>query len=804
MRRASRLKISLIFIIFSLTGLNLKAQSAKDSYKNGLALQKKGNYKEALNQFNTAIKLKVDYTEAYFERANCNFKLNQFEQALPDYIYLHRLSPLNENYIIKSALTYMALKRWADAQNMLMKLEADDINLHVAEAKVRMAQCKIMLKNYDEAVKYLSESISIFADDDQIFYYKGIASDSIKDFQTAAICYAKSIEILNLSLQKKTISQNNYDSLKSVYLVRLGNTQLSMFDYIGAYESYNIAIKLNSKSPELYLTRAIINLQNNQLNEALSDLKKIEDLKFTSYQFYLIKAKVLKKAGQFNQALENLEPIVANDTAFHARLLKGQCLESIGKYEEAQIAYKMANMKVPNDKRKEIDASLKRIRNRVYELKRETDAPLFSITSPPLDLDKKIMIPKSHQFVEIKGVVNDKSTIKSITFNGVEAEFEKDSLNPNFRIKINLTDKEYLKLNIVDIYSNITEQNFEFNRTEKNSPKHKLFVTYTEKEKEIYFDKSKEKIIHLTGRVEDESSIKRIMINDKTASFNYNETNPTFEASIDVSKCDSIKILIIDEYDNVELTSYFINTKVAAEMAKNPMGKTWLVFIANSNYENYSTLTGPEKDLNSMRDAILQYKFENIITKHNMTLSEMEKFFRIELRDLIKEQGVNSIMIWFAGHGKYTNETGYWLPVNAKKDDEISYYPIPYLRSNLNSYGKSLRNILIVSDACESGPAFSLTEEKLVDYDCQLLNSTNSSAFVFSSTTNEKASDNSVFCETFSNLLKTNSANCIAMNSIVKSVSSVVEKRQSQRCKYGKIKDINNQSGNFFFIKRDN
>ena len=141
-----------------------------------------------------------------------------------------------------------------------------------------------------------------------------------------------------------------------------------------------------------------------------------------------------------------------------------------------------------------------------------------------------------------------------------------------------------------------------------------------------------------------------------------------------------------------------------------------------------------------MRDAILQYKFESIITKHNMTLSEMEKFFRIELRDLIKEQGVNSIMIWFAGHGKYTNETGYWLPVNAKKDDEISYYPIPYLRSNLNSYGKSLRNILIVSDACESGPAFSLTEEKLVDYDCQLLNSTNSSAFVFSSTTNEKAS----------------------------------------------------------------
>ena len=794
--------IFFLYIFFS--GINIHAQTAKELYKKGIEAQKKGQYQEAERSFSAAINLKKDYTEAYFERANCNFNLSKFELALPDYVYLHRHSPLNENYIIKAALTYMELKRWLDAQNMLLKLEADDMNLHIAEAKVKMAYCKIMLKNFEEAVQYLSENTSIFLDDDQIFFYKGVASDSLKDFQTAAISYSKSIEITDQKLIKKSINKQTSDSLKANYLLYLGKTQINMFDYVAAKDSYTKALKLSPNNAELYLTRASICLQKNELNEALEDLRICESLNLKTYAFFYTKARVLKKVGQFNKAIENLDPIISNDTAYHARFLKGQCLESIGKFEEAQIAYKFASIKVPIDRLKEIDAANKRMRNRVYEFKRESNAPFFEINAPSIDIDKKLLIPKSHQFVELKGKVDDKSLIKTIRVNDFDAEFEKDSLNPEFRIKIKLTDQEFLKIQIVDIYSNVTEQNFEFNRKEKNKPNHKLFITYSEKDKEIFFDKLKSKSVIITGRVEDESLIKRIMVNNKIATFNINENNPVFEASIEVSNIDSIKILIIDEYDNLEISSYYINSKKAIEMAQNPMGKTWLIFIANSNYENYATLTGPEKDFNLVNKAIGNYKFDNIISKRNMTLSEMEKFFRIELRDLVKEQGVNSIMIWFAGHGKYVNETGYWLPVNANKNDEISYYPIPYLRSNISGYGLGLRNILIVSDACESGPSFSLTDEIVANIDCTSLNSgkVNQSAIVFSSTTNEKASDNSVFCETFTDLLNSNPDACLSINNIVKAVSSVVEKRQNQRCKFGKIKDIAGNTGSFYFLKK--
>jgi hypothetical protein len=291
-------------------------------------------------------------------------------------------------------------------------------------------------------------------------------------------------------------------------------------------------------------------------------------------------------------------------------------------------------------------------------------------------MDKKILISKSNIYTEIKGNVKDKSLIKSIVINNVDAEFEKDSLNPTFKIKLNLSDKEYLKIIITDVYTNKTEQNFEINRVERNIPVYKLFNNYSEKEKQFFFNRAQSKTLKISGKIEDESYIKTIMVNNQIASFNLSELNPTFEANIDLSKTDSVKILIIDEYENISLTNYAINSKESAHLAGNPMGKTWLIFIANSNYENFSSLSGPEKDLNNIRNAILQYQFDNIISKHDMTLADMEKFFRIELRDLIKAQGVNSILIWFAGHGKYINETGYWLPVDASKTDEFTYFPI--------------------------------------------------------------------------------------------------------------------------------
>ena len=116
------------------------------------------------------------------------------------------------------------------------------------------------------------------------------------------------------------------------------------------------------------------------------------------------------------------------------------------------------------------------------------------------------------------------------------------------------------------------------------------------------------------------------------------------------------------------------------------MGRTWAIFIENSNYINFPSLDGPGQDVTLMRSALTQYDIHNIIHKKDMSKADMERFFQIELRDLVKSNGVSSVLVWYAGHGKFVNDVGYWIPVDANRNDEYSYYSINQLKASLQVF----------------------------------------------------------------------------------------------------------------------
>ena len=238
--------------------------------------------------------------------------------------------------------------------------------------------------------------------------------------------------------------------------------------------------------------------------------------------------------------------------------------------------------------------------------------------------------------------------------------------------------------------------------------------------------------------------------------------------------------------------------------ANNPMGKTWVVFIENSNYETFASLDGPVKDFNSIKMALANYQIHNIIHKKDMKKAQMERFFTIELRDLVKQNQVKSLMVWYAGHGKFINDIGYWIPVDAKRDDEFTYFNINSLKAGLQGYNESVVHTLVVSDASESGPGFytamrSSNEAPACD---NAIIAGSKSAQVFSSAGNEQASDNSKFTATFANTLLNNRNPCIPIETIVKSVATAVAAESGQKPKFGKIQGLEDRNGTFFFIAK--
>jgi len=98
----------------------------------------------------------------------------------------------------------------------------------------------------------------------------------------------------------------------------------------------------------------------------------------------------------------------------------------------------------------------------------------------------------------------------------------------------------------------------------------------------------------------------------------------------------------------------------------------------------FASLEGPGKDVSMMKTALAKYSIHNFIHKKDMTKQEMEKFFAIDLRDLLRSNRVNSILLWYAGHGKFVNEqvTGFRLMLNGMMSSHTLISALSRLRCN--------------------------------------------------------------------------------------------------------------------------
>lgn len=340
-------------------------------------------------------------------------------------------------------------------------------------------------------------------------------------------------------------------------------------------------------------------------------------------------------------------------------------------------------------------------------------------------------------------------------------------------------------------------------RTEIGKPEILLVQPMASDDGQIYLD-TDDPNLYIEGTISDESKIASIMIDSVNASYIPSTLNPSFAATISIANKKKITMEATDIFGNKTIKAYILNREGADIAADNPMGKTWAVFIENSKYKTFASLDGPTKDVSMMKAALAKYNINRIIDKRNMTKSEMERFFSIELRDMVIKNHVNSIIVWYAGHGKFINNTGYWVPIDGKTDDEFTYFNISALKAAMQSYSSVITHTLVVTDACESGPSFyQAMRSDIEQRDCGDWKATKfKSSQVFSSAGYELASDNSQFTKTFANSLIHNPNSCIDIASIVLKVKKAVAKNKQQEPQFGKIDGLADENGTFFFIRR--
>lgn len=762
----------------------VQAQSAKQYFKAGEDFAKANNYADAISQYTKAVELDPDYEKAYIQRANAYSRTGEYQLAAEDYdraivfdqkdAALYYLSG-NEWYLHGN--NQFALGRVTAAINMKNNfLEAYQVRLAVY---MRMGEYELALEDGQKCLK--------LEEDERSYYDLAQVYEKMEMYNEAEMAYQESIK------QNRRVVTTHYSYAQLLF-------QREKFE--AAANELAQVLQMDPRHLEGIL------LQSQVLSAQGNYLKASETLSMASVQYdkepliYIYRGDINNKMNQpgyaiidYTKAIE-LDP--ENAETYYKR---GAAYEAIREYENALIDYeKLLEMS-------KYDGTAQRLHeeatSRMFELSREEDKPVVALVDPLSNESNTIDVSKEIMLLNVTGMVQDASSIESLQVNGFSVPIEETEEGYRFMASVNLTSTSQITVQVSDVYENTETAIFPIRRTEIDLPIVRMIAPYGSENNVLYLDDN-EPVLYVEGKIVDESKIRSIFIDSVMASYIPGDLNPSFTAAVNVANKSRLTVVVEDEFGNRAEIEYRLNRDAQA-YEDNPMGKTWAIFVENADYESFASLAGPTKDVSMMRQALSNYQVHNVIHKKNMNKDELSKFFSIELRDMIRLNHVESILVWYAGHGKYVNESGYWIPVDATRDDEFTYYDIKALKAAMQGYPAYLKHTLVITDACESGPSFyqamrsGIQERNCDDWTATSLKSSQ----VFSSAGYELAVDNSQFTRTFANMLVNNPSNCVPIESIVQRVTSAVENTLQQTPQFGKIAGLEDEDGTFFFIPKD-
>jgi len=751
--------------------------------KAGKAFMEKKQYEAAVQSFTEAISIKPTLTVAYIQRGKAFENLNKLEEAVQDYSKAFELDPDDEMMAYEAGRLFSALGKHIEAVHMLnysIKDNSDFLPAYYVKIK-----SLLVLVNYSEAILTCDQALLIKKSALNYFNH-GMVSELLKDDTQAEADYRNSI----------LIDKNFKESYIGLAKVLARNN--------GTDEALKLCSKIltyNTSYTDAYYTRSGIYYIKSDLINAISDISKAIELDPMNENYYFIRAGYYFEFKQSENALlDYSKAIVWNKENYSAYYKRALIYESMNRNSESVSDF--TSFLELTESNSILAENRNKAKQKIYTLNKESNKPEIVITLPVVNSNGVIEVAFNEKSIRLQGKVSDKSLLASIKINDKDVNFDKNSNNPEFTLEISLDNTDKILIAAADIYNNLEFKSIKIVKTEIDGPVIGILAPFTSDYDEIFVP-SEAPMLFIEGKLADQSLIKSIFIDSVEAKFLSDVINPDFSANINIAGKKEIKVTAIDVYGNKREKIFKLDRESAKILAENPMGKTWVIFIENSDYADFASLVGPSKDVSTMRSALSKYDIHNTIVKKNLSKEQMDKFFAIELRNLVKKEKVNSILIWYAGHGKFINETGYWIPIDAKIDDEYSYFSVNNLKASIQQYTSTTTHVLVITDACESGPSFYAAMRGAKKTECGDFTPTRfKSSQVFSSAGNELAADNSPFTKTFAKSLDYNNKSCITIDDIVVSVTESIGQGTKQSPRFGKIQGLDDEDGTFFFMKK--
>jgi hypothetical protein len=310
-------------------------------------------------------------------------------------------------------------------------------------------------------------------------------------------------------------------------------------------------------------------------------------------------------------------------------------------------------------------------------------------------------------------------------------------------------------------------------------------------------------LIDITGSVIDESGVRRLRINGIETPI---KSNGNFVIKLPLSMGDNfVTIEATDVNDNIALKKFSVLRKdldggdYDASKAKN-----FLCVVGINNYEYWPHLNNAVKDANDMAGTLMgMYNFDfsnvTVLRDEQATRSNIYKTLRNYINQVAP---TDNLVIYFSGHGHFDEllNEGYWIPFEARLNEEGDYLPNSSILKIIE--GINSQHTFLVADACFSGSLFGEQKrgyaENVEKY---------KSRWGLASGRLETVSDgaqgtNSPFATQVIKYLKENKKDKIAVSELIQAVKLGVAETTNQTPIGNPLKVSGDEGGELVFYKR--
>lgn len=266
---------------------SLKQLQAYHDNDQGFNAYLSGNYGKALNFFSKFVKTHSDNAIGFLNKGKAHYALNQFEQAIHAYDIGLQIDSQCWQLYQERGLSYLALS------------------------------------NFDAAEEDFFNALVLSPNNPLIHQNLGTVYFSVGNFQKAIENYEKA-----LPFASKAEKQRTYRSL--------GMAHYEMKNYEKAVSYFDLAIKLGSEDPLLYLVRGLSFYAEEHYNRAIDSYSHLINLEPNNTQAYLHRGKAYYENEEFQNALQDYNRLISHNSFDPAAYrLRGLTYLSLGLQEEA-------------------------------------------------------------------------------------------------------------------------------------------------------------------------------------------------------------------------------------------------------------------------------------------------------------------------------------------------------------------------------------------------------------------------------------------------------------------------------------